>query len=273
GRGAFLPPGYAQRTFQVESGGNPNAQTTSGTYKGLGQFSPALEARYGINDQNRNDPSAQAHALSQENSENHDALARVLGHEPTPADYYLAHQQGIGGAVAHLSQPNLPAWQNMASTMEGREKGQAWAKQAIWGNMTPSMRAQFPGGVETVTSGDFTRMWAQRFYDQPIQATGTLPGTGLPTGASTPVAFGGLDRLQMAQDYSEKNRGDVISRITNDPYMLDHPQAMNAALSYVNKIFESQSASYADQARQLKIQQGQQKIISDAAENDYLKQI
>src|SRR6185437_4222503 len=93
------------------------------------------------------------------------------------------------------------------------------------------------------------------------------------TGASTPVAFGGLDRLQMAQDYSEKNRGDVISRITNDPYMLDHPQAMNAALSYVNKIFESQSASYADQARQLKIQQGQQKIISDAAENDYLKQI
>ena len=36
GRGPNLPAGYAQRTFQIESGGNPNAQTPSGTYKGLG---------------------------------------------------------------------------------------------------------------------------------------------------------------------------------------------------------------------------------------------
>jgi len=272
GRGAFLPPGYAQRTFQVESGGNPNAQTTSGTYKGLGQFSPALEARYGINDQNRNDPSAQAHALSQENSENHDALARALGHEPTPADYYLAHQQGIGGAVAHLTQPNLPAWQNMFSTVEGREKGQGWARQAIWGNMTPSMKAQFPGGVDTVTSGDFARMWAQRFYDQPIQATGMVPGNGTQPSGAQPAAMT-FNRFQAAQDFSEQNKGDVIKRITNDPYMLDHPQAMNAALTYTNKIFEAQSANYADTERQLKIQGQQQKIVSDQVEDDYMKQI
>src|SRR6185437_9483772 len=125
GRTNGLPAGYAERTFAIESGGNPNAQ--SGSYRGLGQFSPALEARYGINDANRSDPAAQARALAQENAENHDALAHVLGHEPTPADYYLAHQQGIGGAVAHLTQPNLPAWQNMFSTVEGHQKGQGWA--------------------------------------------------------------------------------------------------------------------------------------------------
>jgi len=271
GRGVNLPPGYVQRTFQIESGGNPNAQ--SGSHGGLGQFSPALEARYGINDTNRTDPTTQARALSMENAEHHDALARTLGHEPTPADYYLAHQQGIGGAVAHLSQPNLPAWQNMVSTVEGREKGVGWAKQAIWGNMTPSMKAQFPGGVETVSSGDFAAMWAQRFYDQPIKASGALPGNGTQESGAQPVALGGFPRFQAAQDFSETNKSDVIKRITNDPYLLDHPLAMNAAMTYTNKIFEAQNASYADMERQIHIQDQQKKMVSEAAENDYLKQI
>lgn len=270
GRGVNLPPGYVQRTFQIESGGNPNA--TTGSYSGLGQFSKTLEARYGINDSNRADPTTQARALSMENAENHDALARALGHEPTPADYYLAHQQGVGGAVSHITQPNLPAWQNMFATVEGREKGQGWAKQAIWGNMTPDMKAQFPGGVETVTSGDFARMWAQRFYNQPIQAMGTLPGNGVPQEGSQNVAFG-FNRFAGATDFSEKNKGDVIKRITNDPYLLDHPQAMNAAITYTNKIFEAQTANYADMERQLHVQEQQKKLISEQAENDYLKQI
>ncbi len=51
----------------------------------------------------------------------------------------------------------------MASTAEGRGKGEDWAKQAIWGNMTPQMKAQFPGGVDSVTGGAFTQLWAQRY--------------------------------------------------------------------------------------------------------------
>jgi hypothetical protein len=270
GRGPGLPAGYAQRTFQIESGGNPNAVT--GSNRGLGQFSKGLEVRYGINDTNRTDPIVQAKALGQENQENHDALARSLGHEPTPADYYLAHQQGIGGAVAHISQPNLPAWQNMYGTVEGREKGQGWAKAAIWGNMTPDMKAQFPGGVDTVTSGDFARMWAQRFYQQPIQALGTVPGNGMQAPDALPAAMP-FNRFQGAQDFSETNKGDVLSRIHNDPYLLDHPQAMNAAITYTNKIFEAQSGSYADMERQHHIIQQQRAMISDDAENDYMKQI
>jgi hypothetical protein len=270
GRGTNLPPGYAQRTFQVESGGNPNAQ--SGSHGGLGQFSKAIEQRYGINDRNRTDPAVQTRALSMENAENHDALTRALGHEPTPADYYLAHQQGVGGAVAHITQPNLPAWQNMLSTGEGHEKGAGWAKQAIWGNMTPDMKAQFPGGVETVTSGDFARMWAQRFYDQPIQALGTLPGNGNPAQAAQNAAFG-FNRFAGAQDFSEANKGEVIKRITNDPRLLDHPQAMNAAITYTHKIFEAQNASYADMERQRHLEEQQKKMVSEEAENNYLKQI
>lgn len=272
GRGANLPPGYANATFGIESGGNPNAQT--GSYRGLGQWSPTLEKRYGINDANRNDPAAQTRALSMENGENHDALTRALGHEPTPSDYYLAHQQGVGGAVAHLSQPNLAAWQNMASTIEGREKGASWAKQAIWGNMTPQMKAQFPGGVETVTSGDFARMWAQRFNNQPVQASGIMPGNGtqLPGGA-TPAAFTGIDRLQGAQAFAEQNKAQVLQQIMDNPYLRDRPQAMNAALTYANKIYESQNANYADMERQLHVQEQQKKLVSENAENNYLKQI
>jgi hypothetical protein len=55
--------------------------------------------------------------------------------------------------------------------------------------------------------------------------------------------------------------------------MLDHPQAMNAAITYTNKVFEAQSASFADQHRQLQILQQQQKIVSDAAEDNIMKQI
>lgn len=271
GRGPALPPGYVQRTFQIESGGNPNAVT--GSNKGLGQFSGDLERRYGINEQNRTDPNVQARALSLENQDHHDALARALGHEPTPADYYLAHQQGIGGAVAHISQPNLPAWQNMYGTVEGNQKGQAWAKQAIWGNMTPEMKAQFPGGVDTVTSSDFARMWAQRFYNQPIQSAGIIPGNGSQMPGGVTNAAMGIDRFGGATEFATQNKGEVIQKILNDPYLRDRPQAMNAALSYANKVYESQTANYADMERQLHVQEQQKKLVSESAENDYLKQI
>lgn len=270
GRAPAVPSGYAQRTFQIESGGNPNAVT--GSYSGLGQFSKVLEKRYGINDQNRSDPAVQTRALSMENAENHDALTRALGHEPTPADYYLAHQQGVGGAIAHLSQPNLPAWHNMASTIEGHEKGSGWAKQAIWGNMTPEMKAQFPGGVDTVTSGDFAKMWSQRFYNQPIEATGIMPGNGTQLPGGVTPAFS-VDRLQGAQEFSRATKGEVVTQIMNDPYLKDRPQALNAALTYANKVFEQDSASYADMERQLHVQDQLKKMESDKAEDGYMKQI
>jgi hypothetical protein len=51
----------------------------------------------------------------------------------------------------------------MHDTSEGMKNGEAWAKRAIWGNMTKEMKAQFPKGVESVTSADFVRLWAERF--------------------------------------------------------------------------------------------------------------
>lgn len=158
-RSSGLPSGYTARVINLESGGDPNA--VSGSYKGLAQFSAPLMKKYGVSDPG--DVAQNAGALMQEAAENRPALARVLGRDPTAAELYLAHQQGVGGAAAQLANPDRPAWQNMASTAEGRTKGPDWARQAIWGNMTPQMKEQFPGGVDTVTGGDFTKLWGQRY--------------------------------------------------------------------------------------------------------------
>ena len=54
---------YANRLFHIESGGDPNATSPGGRNKGLAQFSPDLEAKYGITDANRTDPHAQLSAV------------------------------------------------------------------------------------------------------------------------------------------------------------------------------------------------------------------
>jgi hypothetical protein len=159
---------YAAATIMIESGGKTGQRT--GSYEGLGQFSKSEQRRLGITDP---DNRAQVtRALQQEAEGFRPALTKALGHEPEPSDYYLAHQQGIGGAIAHLTHPDQPAYLSMAQTGEGKQKGVGWAKRAIWGNMSRGMRAEFPGGVEDVTSADFVEMWAARYNREVTRVAG-----------------------------------------------------------------------------------------------------
>ena len=50
----------------------------------------------------------------------------------------------------------------MYNTGEGRQKGEGWAKKAIWGNIPASQRARF-GSVENVTSEQFADLWRERY--------------------------------------------------------------------------------------------------------------
>jgi len=120
GRGVNLPPGMCSARFRS----NPVATRTpkADSHGGLGQFSPALEARYGINDTNRTDPTTQAGALAMGERPTPRALARTLGPRADASRYYLAHQQASAARSAHLSQPNLPAWQNWSRTVEGARR-------------------------------------------------------------------------------------------------------------------------------------------------------
>lgn len=144
---------------RIESGGKPGAQT--GSYKGLFQLS-STEFRKAGGEGNIFDPAANADAAAAKLKAESDQFQQKYGRPPAPIDLYMIHQQGEAGYDAHMAAPDAPAWQNMASTGEGRAKGARWAKQAIWGNIPDDVKAQFPGGVDSVTSADFVKVWQDK---------------------------------------------------------------------------------------------------------------
>ena len=50
----------------------------------------------------------------------------------------------------------------MYLTGEGQEKGEAWARKAIWGNVPSDLKSKLKGGVEALTSGQFIALWTER---------------------------------------------------------------------------------------------------------------
>jgi hypothetical protein len=180
-----LPPGMkldnpqaldaaANRTIQIESGFKPGQKT--GSYVGLGQWSKAEMLRHGITDP---DDVEQTRTALKADMQDRAAKLAKDGFPATAANVYLMHQQGEAGLEAHLRNPDGNAWENLKPYY----RTDSLAKQAVWGNMTPQMRAQFPNGVGSVTSGDFTRLWEARY-------NGTdSPGAGDREGAQN-IAYG-----------------------------------------------------------------------------------
>jgi hypothetical protein len=150
-----LDPATLRSFVMIESGGNPGNRT--GSYRGLLQLSPGEFARHGgqgdIYDVDAN-LSAGATKLQAESAD----FERRYGRKPTAGEIYMQHQQGVGGSAAHWANPDAPAWQNMASTGEGRRRGEGWAKDAIWGNVPSDVRSQY-GNVDNITSKQFTDLW------------------------------------------------------------------------------------------------------------------
>jgi hypothetical protein len=50
----------------------------------------------------------------------------------------------------------------MYLTSEGQEKGEAWARKAIWGNVPWDLKNKIKGGVKALTSGQFIALWTER---------------------------------------------------------------------------------------------------------------
>jgi hypothetical protein len=144
---------------QIESSGKPGART--GSYKGLFQLSESEFRKYGGTG-SIFDPVANANAAARKFKAESEEFRKENGRDPTALDLYLTHQQGKAGYAAHLANPDDPAWENMAGTGEGKQKGQRWAKKAIWGNIPDDVKERFPGGVEAVTSADFIEIWKDK---------------------------------------------------------------------------------------------------------------
>lgn len=150
-----VDPDLMRRIAAIESSGDPRAVT--GSYRGLFQLSEQEFAGRG----DILSPADNAEAAAA-NFVRHIATFRQQhGRDPTAGELYLIHQQGVGGFAAHMAEPSRLAWQSMLATGEGRRRGEAWARQAIGGNLPPRVLAQL-GGIENVTSQQFMDYWRGR---------------------------------------------------------------------------------------------------------------
>jgi len=143
---------------RIESGYNPKAKT--GSYKCLFQLSNWEFAKYWQGDiyDIRDCAIAAARKFATEAAE----FEKDIGREATAAELYCIHQQGYQGCSFHHAAPQQLAWKNMYLTAEGQEKGEKWARKAIWGNVPWDLKKTFKVGVEALTSGQFITIWTER---------------------------------------------------------------------------------------------------------------
>jgi hypothetical protein len=187
-----VDPGLLATFARIESSGRPGAQT--GSYKGLFQLSESEFRKHG-GEGDIFDADANADAAARKLKAEAASFELKHGKPPSALDLYLVHQQGEAGYASHMARPDAPAWENMAGTGEGRQKGASWAKQAIWGNIPDDMKKRFPDGVESITSQDFVGIWGEKV----ARLGGGDAGTG-PRAPSSPDTYTGPYRHLTAED-------------------------------------------------------------------------
>jgi len=151
--GSMSAPGLA-RLVKIESSGNPTVGAGR-AHQGLVQASEKWWNQFGQG--SRLDPEEAIKAAARATAHDRPILAAGLGHDPTDAELYLAHQQGPGGALALLRHPDLPAADALVAG--GAYKSRAAASAAIAGN----------GGDPNKPASVFTSMWTAKF------GGGTMP--------------------------------------------------------------------------------------------------
>lgn len=95
-----VPVEYFHKVADIESRGNPRAVSPTGA-KGLFQFTGGTWKQFGKGD--RFDPVANTKAAIGLAENNHKFLSRKLGREIKPAELYMAHNIGMGGALKLLT--------------------------------------------------------------------------------------------------------------------------------------------------------------------------
>lgn len=145
-----LDPAVGLRIAQIESSLNPNARNPRSTAGGLFQFLDRTARQYGLT--NKFDPAANADAGARFTRDNVNLLRSRLGRDPTPGEIYLAHQQGGGGALKLLQNPDA-----LAASLVG--------ERAVTLNAgRPDMRAR-----------DFAALWDGKMSGRQMSAPAPAP--------------------------------------------------------------------------------------------------
>ena len=150
--------GMMKAFAKIESGYNPRAKT--GSYKCLFQLSDSEFSKYWRGDiyDIRDCSIAAARKFATEAAQ----FENDVGRKATAAELYCIHQQGYQGCAFHYAAPQQLAWKNMYLTSEGQERGEAWARKAIWGNVPWDLKNKIKSGVKALTSGQFIALWTER---------------------------------------------------------------------------------------------------------------
>lgn len=135
---------------QIESRLNPNAKNPNSNASGVLQFMPDTARGYGL--ANPFDLNSSADAGARLLKDNRNYLTKTLGREPTAGELYLAHQQGAGGALKLLSNPN-----RRASDIVGYDA------------------VKLNGGTASMTAGEFATLWTRKV--KPGKAPDSAPAS------------------------------------------------------------------------------------------------
>jgi hypothetical protein len=133
---------YFGKVAQIESGGDPNA--ANGSHKGLFQFGNNEWSQYAPPGSLPSDPRAQMAAIVPYTEDHNRALSAALGRTPTAGELYLAHQQGVGGALKLLQNPDATP-----------------ASLGLGGNVANN------GGDPNAPAANFINKWTSKFAGVP----------------------------------------------------------------------------------------------------------
>lgn len=195
---------------KIESGYNPKAKT--GSYKCLFQLSDWEFAKYWQGDiyDIRDCSIAAARKFATEAAQ----FEKDVGRKATAAEIYCIHQQGYQGCAFHYAAPHQLAWKNMYLTGEGQQKGEKWARKAIWGNVPSDIKNKIKGGLEALTSGQFIALWTERvnrFMARKVEAPEHYVEHARKAKQSIQLAATGKNKTKVAAPDKKKKKIKVAS--------------------------------------------------------------
>lgn len=144
-----VDPQALLRVAEIESGLNPGARNPKSSAGGLFQFIDSTAGQYGLAD--KFDPMQAADAGARLMRDNAAGLRSALGRDPSGAELYLAHQQGLGGARKILGNPNA----SLADLVGGAAANLNAGAGLTAGQFAQNWASKFGGGLSGATGGQF----------------------------------------------------------------------------------------------------------------------
>jgi hypothetical protein len=142
-------PETAVAIAMIESRLNPNAKNPKSSAAGVFQFID--DTWNGMGGGNKFDAELNVQRGVQLMAQNRTALTRALGRDPAPWELYLAHQQGSGGAIALLRNPNRAA----VDVLQGLGVSARRARASV----------ELNAGDLSATAGEFAAVWRRKYAD------------------------------------------------------------------------------------------------------------